>query len=271
MAAEERRRRRARMRSSAALETDNAQDLNTRQKRRVMSEEEEAGGRYDWLATEVDYSVLGGVGAASLALQIVGLAIQLGRERGRVSSDAAKRLATATNLLDDELRNSEASPLTFRDAIEMVSRERTDGDAPALLVDAVLFAGYSALSAYQDVLKARREASQAFETALEFVDSVPGNQEVLEAFRTHLEARELIREGRWDALRKGHARDVAAAERSAGKATGIRFFVSPGRATAEDIQGVLVALNELHIAAGGNGFTFRVDGDRVHVLDMETV
>jgi hypothetical protein len=47
------------------------------------------------------------------------------------------------------------------------------------------------------------------------------------------------------------------------------FFLDPGAASSDDIRAVLRALNELHIAAGGLGFNFVMEGD--HVLVTEVV
>lgn len=41
----------------------------------------------------------------------------------------------------------------------------------------------------------------------------------------------------------------------------MQLFIDPGDATVEQISEVLSALNQLHIAAGGLGFTFDVDGE----------
>jgi hypothetical protein len=40
----------------------------------------------------------------------------------------------------------------------------------------------------------------------------------------------------------------------------LELYIDVGDATAETISGVLIALNRLHVAAGGRGFRFDIDG-----------
>jgi hypothetical protein len=46
------------------------------------------------------------------------------------------------------------------------------------------------------------------------------------------------------------------------------LWIDPGHASTETLQNVLIALSELHLAAGGAGLEFQADGDFVHVREM---
>jgi hypothetical protein len=48
----------------------------------------------------------------------------------------------------------------------------------------------------------------------------------------------------------------------------IDLWIDPGNATVETLQKVLVALSELHIAAGGTGLEFKADSDFIYALEL---
>jgi hypothetical protein len=48
----------------------------------------------------------------------------------------------------------------------------------------------------------------------------------------------------------------------------INLWIDPGTASAETLERVLVALSELHIAAGGTGLEYTSDGDLLHIREL---
>lgn len=48
----------------------------------------------------------------------------------------------------------------------------------------------------------------------------------------------------------------------------VTLFIDPGDASTEDIRAVLRAINDLHVAAGGLGLLFTVDGTDIRVTEV---
>jgi hypothetical protein len=51
----------------------------------------------------------------------------------------------------------------------------------------------------------------------------------------------------------------------------VQLWIDPGHASARDVQAVLHALNNVHIAAGGSGLTFRVDEGQILIVETAAI
>jgi hypothetical protein len=69
-------------------------------------------------------------------------------------------------------------------------------------------------------------------------------------------------------LRQVMTRSKVSWQRVRDHADGFTFFIDPGDASPDDLRELLVALSDLHRAAGGEGLTFTVESDRVLIAEL---
>jgi hypothetical protein len=62
---------------------------------------------------------------------------------------------------------------------------------------------------------------------------------------------------------EGNAPAASPAQRSTSP---LDIYIDPGDASIQEVRDVLSALNALHLAAGGQGFEFQIDGEYVRAL-----
>lgn len=81
------------------------------------------------------------------------------------------------------------------------------------------------------------------------------------------ESPELLKE---HSVRETKPKSMKGLEAATEHEEGIHLYLDPGNASAETIQGVLDAISEYHIAAGGFGLEYIVDGNSIVVVEGST-
>jgi len=72
-------------------------------------------------------------------------------------------------------------------------------------------------------------------------------------------------------LIKAKVEEVAPSSFKKSLVSEIEIYIDPGQAEPEVLQGLLEALNDLHIASGGLGLTFSNGGSKIFVMDGATL